>query len=305
MWTFRAMNTDVTITAPTLSAADEQALAHEIARLFAETERRYSRFRHDSELSMLNRATGPTTVSPELLDLLLAAGKHTDHTGGLFDPRIGAALACAGYDRSFAPGVLDRDDTAPAADLVAANEALVIDEPRRMVTRPAGLALDLGGFLKGRTVDRAAALTSAPVAVDAGGDAMLRGAGWLVEVEDPRDARGTLLTLLVDDRAVATSAPNRRRWRVGSTVAHHLIDPRTGRPSQSDLAQVTMLAPTAERADVMAKVVYLLGAAEGAALVARHEDLAAVLVTAAGELRLVGDLEIAPADPHVVEAAHA
>lgn len=301
MWTFRAMNTDVTISAPALGDADEQRLAQDVARLFAETERRFSRFRDDSELSRLNRATEPVVVSPELLELLLAARAHSARTAGLFDAAIGGALAAAGYDRSFAPGILDRDASEPPP----LHAQISIDEPSRRVTRPAGTRLDFGGFLKGRTVDRAAALTAGPVAIDAGGDAMLRGARWLVDVEDPRDARVTLVTLLVEDRAIATSASNRRRWRVGSAVAHHLIDPRTGQPSRSDLAQVTILAPTVERADVMAKVVFLLGAADGAALVARNDDLGAVLVTETGELRLVGNVKVAPRGAADVEVAHA
>ena len=298
MWTFRAMNTDVTITAPTLSASDEERAAREIARVFADIERRFSRFRSDSELSALNDAMDAVVVSPDMLELLLAAAGHAEDTDGLFDPTIGAALVAAGYDRTFEPGVLDRD--APIAPAAVPVERVVIDVPSRRVTRPRDVRLDFGGFLKGRTADRAALTVPAPIAVDAGGDAMLRGAGpdgdgWLVDVEDPRDAGATLLTLRVRDRAIATSAANRRRWRAGSEVAHHLIDPRTRTPSHSDLAQVTIVAPTAERADVMAKAVFLLGAADGARFVAAHGDLGGVLVRHDGGVQLVGDLEVADA----------
>ena len=97
------------------------------------------------------------------------------------------------------------------------------------------------------------------------------------------------------DRAVATSAPNRRRWQQGATAAHHLIDPRTGLPSRSNLAQVTVFAPTAEQADVTAKTAYLLGAHDGREFIAARPQLAAVLVAADGSLALVGDLEVSDA----------
>ncbi|MBS1122589.1 MAG: ApbE family lipoprotein [Deltaproteobacteria bacterium] len=299
MFAFRAMNTDVAIAAPTLDPAAEQRLAQQAARLFADTERRFSRFVADSELGRLNRATGSVVVSRELMELLCAAGRHVVETEGLFDPTIGGALRAAGYDRSFSPGTLDHD--APPARAPPAHFAeLAIDEPARLVRRPPHLSIDLGGFLKGRTVDHAAALAPAPAMVDAGGDAMLRGngpdgTGWLVEIEDPADARHVLATLRLRDRAVATSAPNRRRWRAGDRAAHHLIDPRTGEPSRSDLAQVTVVAATAEQADVLAKVVFLLGATDGARRLDGQPGLGGALVTRDGSLLLVGDLEVADA----------
>ena len=298
MWTFRAMNTDVAVAAPTLDDRAEQELALRIAAMFAETERRFSRFLHDSELGQLNRATDPITVSPELMELLCDARRHVAETEGLFDPTIGAALRAAGYDRTFCAGALDRDASATAA-VRAGYADLILDESARRVSRPPHLHVDLGGFLKGRTVDRAAALAPSPAMIDAGGDAMLRGAGtdetgWLVDIEDPGDPRRVLVTLHIRDRAVATSAPNRRRWRTGEATSHHLIDPRTGTPASSDLAQVTAVAPTAERADVLAKVAFLLGAADGARLL-DAPDLGGVLVARDGSVRVVGDLEVTDA----------
>ena len=296
MWTFNAMNTVVTLAAPDLAEADERQLAHEVARLFADTERRFSRFRDDSELAALNRATRPIVVSPELVELLCAARAHAEETHGLFDPTVGSALCRAGYDRSFASGLLDRDaPTTPATPVHFAD--LELDEHTCRVSRPPHVQLDFGGFLKGRTVDRAARLAPAAVMIDAGGDALLRGTaeGWLVDVEDPFDARNTVVTLRVRDRAIATSASNRRRWRLGDQIAHHLIDPRTGEASRSDLAQVTVLASSAERADVLAKTIFLLGATTGTRMVEHHADLGAVLVTRSGVLHVIGAVEVADA----------
>lgn len=296
MWTFRAMNTDVTVCAPALDQAAEHALAVSIAALFDTTERRFSRFLATSELSRLNRATHSVVVSAELLDLLRACRRHVADTRGLFDPTIGGALVAAGYDRTFAPGALDRDHVSDAPRRVRFDE-VGIDESARIVYRPPHVQLDFGGFLKGRTVDRAAQTAPATALIDAGGDMVVRGAGadgdgWLVDIEDPRDPHATVATLRVRDRAVATSAANRRRWQTGPTLAHHLIDPRSGLPSTSDLAQVTVLAPTAERADVAAKTTFLLGSCEGRHFIADRAELAAVLVTQDGSVDFVGDMEV-------------
>jgi thiamine biosynthesis lipoprotein len=277
MQTFRAMNTDVTVVA-------ESTVVDAVARVFADAEQRFSRFRPDSELSRLNRASGPVVVSAPMFEALVAARRHVERTGGLFDPAIGGALAALGYDRSFAPGALDRDTEGPASHYLAARFLdLALDAAHRVVTRPAHVQLDLGGMIKGRTVDAAAACLPTMGAIDAGGDAVLRGGGWLVDVEDPRDATRSVATIRVTNAAVATSAANRRRWRVANAVRHHLVDPRTARPADTDLLQVTIVAATAELAEVIAKAVFVLGRRAGEDFLARQDGIGAVLVCESGD----------------------
>ncbi len=286
-WTFRAMNTDVSVSVPVVSERAGRHAANQVAAVFADAERRFSRFRDDSELAVLNRATAPIRVSRELAGALRAAREHVAATGGAFDPASGGALRAAGYDRSFELG-LDREVAASPVPIARFDAIEIGDDDT--VSRPPHVHLDLGGFVKGRTVDRAAREVPEVELIDAGGDVVVRGS-WPVEIEDPFDATRTIATLRIRDRAIATSAPNRRRWRSGSSVAHHVIDPRTGAPAISDLAQVTVVAATAETADVVATAALVLGTRDGARLLREHA-LAGVLVSTAGELEVVGDLEV-------------
>jgi thiamine biosynthesis lipoprotein len=265
--TFRAMNTDVTVLAPGLRPEQEHRLAREVAEIFEDSERRFSRFRPESELSRLNRSGRLMPASASFLAALGRAKRFSHLTGGRFNPAIGGALIAAGYDRSFESGGARCGSALDAPPLVLPFDRIEIDRRRRSVTLPPGVSLDFGGFIKGWTVDRAARLLPPNAALDAGGDALLRGAGpdgrgWIVDVEDPADPTREVLTLRVRDRAVATSAPNRRRWRTPFGEMHHLIDPGTGRPADSDLAQVTVLADSVKAAEVGAvTVVRLLGRA--------------------------------------------
>lgn len=297
--TFQAMGTTVALVTPHLGDEARQSLLLRTEALFRAAEARFSRFRPDSELSRLNRSEGPFVASPPLFAALCRAFVAHEQTGGLFDPAVGAALRAHGYDRSFSPGALDRQK-APEAFRSGRFSELRLDPRTRAVLRPPGLLLDLGGLMKGHIADRAALHLPADAALDAGGDLVLRGAGpegrgWEVEVEDPRDPAAILVTLRVRHRAVATSAPNRRRWRAGGDWQHHLIDPRTQRPSRSDLAQVTVLADTAERAEVLAKVVFLLGSRAGKELLSRLPDVAAVCVRTSGDVEIRGDVEVSHA----------
>lgn len=295
MGAFRAMGTDVTVHAPLLEQAQEAALTARVASLFADNERRFSRFDPDSELSRLNRARGRVLASPPLFDVLRRAACYRDLTDGIFDCTVGAALARAGYDRSFEPGDLDRPLRPAGGE--PPRGGLQLDAARREVQRAEGTLIDLGGIVKGLTVDLAACELPDCAAVDAGGDVVLRGEGpdgegWWVDVEDPFDPHGTVLSLRVRDAAVATSAPNRRRWRAGESLMHHLIDPRTGAPARSDLAQVTVVERSAERAEVLAKAAFILGASQGAALLERARVIGAVLVRADRSHVVLGELEV-------------
>lgn len=293
---FRAMGTEIMVLAPGLDEAAEGALTDRVRADFEASERRFSRFRADSELGRLNRAGGDVLVSAPLFAALGRARGYFELTAGLFDPTVAGALAALGYDRSFAPGALDRDEVAPAGPRASFAEVR-LDPRTHTVSRPPGLQIDLGGMIKGHTADRAARRLPEDGALDAGGDAVLRGAGpdgegWLVEVEDPADATRVLLTTRVRDGAVATSAANRRRWRAGDRPVHHLVDPRTGLPAATDLTQATVFARFAELADVLAKAAFLLGAREARRLLSRLADTSAVLVRGDGAIEIVGKVEV-------------
>jgi thiamine biosynthesis lipoprotein len=160
-----------------------------------------------------------------------------------------------------------------------------------------GTPIDLGGIGKGLAARWAAAEldgAGASVLVDAGGDEWLGGPGpdgdgWLVGVEDPFGATADgdeqpILVLALTDVGVATSSVRRRRWRTGDAAVHHLVDPRTGLPGGSGLAQVTVVHPDPAWAEVWSKTLFLTGPDEVAAQ-AEARGLAAAWVTADGATR--------------------
>ncbi|HWM13538.1 MAG TPA: FAD:protein FMN transferase, partial [Gaiellaceae bacterium] len=128
-----------------------------------------------------------------------------------------------------------------------------------------------------------------PCLVNAGGDLAVAGVPaeevWPVAVETPSGP----LTLGLERGALATSGSDRRRWRAGDAVYHHLIDPRTGRPSDSDLLRVTVTAATAVEAEVLAKALFLAGEVAAVAEADRH-GISALLVTVDGHVRRTGGL---------------
>jgi thiamine biosynthesis lipoprotein len=240
-----------------------------------------SRFRPDSELSQLN-AEGHIDAGPDLLQVVALALDARDRTAGRFDPTVHDALVAAGYDRSFELVVRDG---VKAVGSMPAGGGVRIDGARVSLDR--GVRIDLGGIGKGYAAERAAELlaTAGPCLVDAGGDIATRGGAWPVGVET---ADGTL-TLELRDGALATSGRDRRRWRRAGEELHHVIDPRTGRPAESDVLRVTVVASDAVEAEVVATSLFLAGA-ERAAVEANEAGVPAVIVSDAGRTILAGGL---------------
>jgi thiamine biosynthesis lipoprotein len=75
--------------------------------------------------------------------------------------------------------------------------------------------------------------------------------------------------------AVATSTTRLRSWRAAGREVHHIIDPRTGAPSDGDLLYATVVAPTILEADLAAKLLII----EGRDAVRRIGDSCRIVVT--------------------------
>ncbi len=208
-------------------------------------------------------------------------------------------LRRAGYRESLAhveaPSILRALRGAPPRhparpDPAARWRTVQVDEGARVIRRPPGLELDLGGSAKGWAADLLAArlVRHGRCAVDCGGDLRVaagRGAPWEVRVRHP--LTGAIAhTFRVRTGGVATSGIDARLWeRPDGGFAHHLIDPATGTPAWTGLVAVTALAPTALEAEALAKAALLSGPAAGRALLrARYGG---VLVSEDGTVDLV------------------
>jgi thiamine biosynthesis lipoprotein len=277
---FRAMGTQVSVIGPAGHHAFEAASARVRAR-FAEEELRFSRFRGDSELTHVNASAGrPTRVSRPFAEVVGIALAAAATTGGRFDPTVHDALVAAGYDRDFDEVLAGaRGALHPAIPCGRWNEVIV---DASTVSLPADVHLDLGGIAKGWTVDRASedALASGLpwVLVNAGGDLRIAGEAPVLEVavEDPEDPELEVVRLRLTTGALATSSVAKRTWAPGQ---HHVIDPTTGAPADTDLLQATVWAPTCAEAEVLATRALLEGTQVAS-------ELPSVLVTVDREVHI-------------------
>jgi len=281
---FRAMGSDAHL----IVVSGDAGLVERARQRVHELEQRWSRFIETSEISRLNRAAGTfVDVSADTVALVERAKDGWRLSGGAFDPTVLGAMLHAGYDRSFdllewggagasgtaaepepALGVggdsASHDPCRAAALGVGVADVLVDGTAVRL---PVGTGFDPGGIGKGLAADlvceEIAQAGAEGACINLGGDVRVTGTApggepWTVDLEHPEVAH-PFARLGLWDGAVATSTTLRRRWMHHGSARHHLIDPQTGLPSETDLTYATVITAQAWAGEVLTKAVLLAG----------------------------------------------
>jgi thiamine biosynthesis lipoprotein len=223
-----------------------------------------SRFRSDSDLSEVNRAAGRFVpvrrLTLNLVDLALDAARRTD---GACDPTVGRHLVAAGYDADIETVRTHTAAASRSAPAAADWTAVRVDRELGRIGVPVGLALDLGAVAKAWTSDEAAdrlfRALGVPVLTALGGDVAVAGAGpaWPVLVSELAGGEGEIVEL--PRGGIATSSTQGRRWATTDGEAHHLIDPRTGAPSDGAYRTATVMASTCAEANALSTAALVWG----------------------------------------------
>ena len=275
------------------AAADQARLERDADRAMARLEawtRRLTRFDTGSELSRLNASRlAAVPVGPTLTAVLDWARTAESMTDGRVDvAMLDARLAAEAGTAALPPVAAGR------------RWSLVRGERGSVVIREAGVRIDLDGVAKGWLADRTLDLVlgwapGCTALVDGDGDIAAQvapGDELFVGVADPATDEGTaaVIRLAPDDGrprrfGVATSGTSVHRWTHGAESAHHLIDPVTWRPADTDVAQATVLADTARAAEAFAKAAVLAGSDLAGEILDRPGVHGGLLITTRGEIR--------------------
>ncbi|MEP7194296.1 MAG: FAD:protein FMN transferase [Actinomycetota bacterium] len=259
-WAAIGTTVRLVVTDPAQLESARAMLADDLAALDAAC----SRFRDDSELIRLEaRAGRPTTVSALLAGAVRAAMRGALLTDGLVDPTVGRTMEAIGYDRDFASVPAQNGAVRVSVSHVPRWRQIHLDAATNLLTVPDGVRVDLGATAKAWAADRSAEgiarVLGCGTLVSLGGDIAVAGevppGGWSIRVQDITGdpltpAGGPADVITIRDGGLATSSTSARRWQRGGDLMHHILDPRTGRPADSDWRTVSVAAGSALDANI-------------------------------------------------------
>lgn len=296
-FTFDTMATKLTVVVPESPSAAADAEA--VAEVFREVDARMSEWKDSSPLSAVNREAGgaPVPVPADLREVLHRAVALGDATDGAFDVTWAALWGLWDF-RAASPSVPDPAEIARRVALVDYRQVQVDDALGTVRLPRAGMKIGLGGIAKGYALDQARKVLQARGVEDflvIGGGQILAGGRkgdrpWRTGLRDPRGGPEDYFAgLEVRDESLSTSGDYESFFEVDGRRYHHIVDPRTGWPSEG-LRSATVISADATLADALSTACMVMGVEKSLA-VCRALGAEAALVDADGALHVTPGLQ--------------
>ena len=237
-----------------------------------------------SDVVRINTSGEPVEVSDftvEIINKALEANKITD---GAFDITINPVIEMWGFnDATYGvPGKAEREN---ALKLVGSDK-LTVEGNTVGVSELS--SINLGGIAKGALGDdlkRILDKHGMSAVLSLGGNIVLVGNNpaaekWSVGVKAPNEEKALICKFrCAGDRSVVTSGGYERYFEYKGKRYHHIIDPATGAPAESDLQSVTVIGKDGAMCDAFSTALFVMGSEKAVEFAKEHNDYEYIFVT--------------------------
>lgn len=282
-----------------LYGENAQAAVQEISEKLWEFEQTFSMHVEDSEISRLNAAAGGEAVelSQVVYELLQRSKDLSLQSQGAFDISIAPLTKVWGIT-SEEPSVPSEQERSAAMALVNANDLILENGTARLARE--GQAVDLGGIAKGVACDIVRE-TAEKYDIDCGyvsiGGNMVvlekkpLGRDFYFGVRDPAGAASdSVCALTLYGKTMATTGTYERYFEEDGVIYHHVLDPQTGWPADSDLLSVSVISEDGALADYLSTTLFVLGK-ETVLSCLERSDFAVIAIGEDGKIYCSASLE--------------
>ncbi len=259
-----AMGTVVSVSVP----SRDRDIIPSIFSLIYSIDRELSAFSEDSSIHRVGEMAGvaPVELPDDVYDLVKRSFDAAWETEGIFNPMIGPLTALWGMGTEEAR-VPEEEEIEAVLPLLDFRRAVLSDDERTVFLPERGMSLDLGGVGKGYAADRIRKLLDESgidgAIVNLGGNVLAYGSDdgkpWRIGIRSPEDAASVFLSLQIEDETVITSGGYQRYIEEDGIRYHHILDPSTGYPFQSDILSVTVINPSGTLGDILSTYFFAIG----------------------------------------------
>lgn len=277
------LDTVVTIT---LYDTRDDSLLEKGFSLCRQYEELFSKTRENSDIYCINHSKGEAVcVSDETIQVLKEALHFGTCTNGLFDISIGAVNNLWDFSGESVD-VPAKNDIQAACEFTDYTRIVISGNA---VSVPEGMKLDLGGIAKGYIGDKLKefyveqGVTSA--LLNLGGNIICIGNppdkdNFVIGIKQPFSENHSITSIKVKNTSIVTSGIYERYFETDGQLYHHILDPSTGYPVQTDLYSVTILAENSMRADAISTSCLMMGLEQSKKWLKKYApDVKAIFIT--------------------------
>ena len=244
------------------------------------------------DINRLNENAGKANIelAPETIAVIKSALKISKLSEGAFDITVAPVVKAwgIGTDEERIPS---DEELGRLVSLIGYKNIYVEDKiMHRASLKKQGQMIDLGGIAKGYAADKAIKIYKnngiGSAFINLGGNVFTLGTKpdgtlWSIGIQNPRAGNGKIVGFVkVSNKAVVTSGDYQRYFEKNGKKYHHIMDPRTGRPAESGLMSVTIIAASATEADALSTAAFVLGLDKGMSVIKRYGHAEAIFITA-------------------------
>ncbi|MBU3170530.1 FAD:protein FMN transferase [Clostridium estertheticum] len=267
-----------------------------------EIDNKMSVFKNDSEISKIsiNAGNKPQIVSKDTYYVIQKAIKYCKLSEGAFDITIGPIVALWGIGKE-GQQIPSGNEIKEKLKIVNYKDIIIDKNDRSIFLKNKKQEIDVGGIAKGYAADEVKnvmiknGIKSA--LINLGGNILtlgtkIDGTPWSVGIQDPFKTRGEFaLTISVINKSVVTSGNYERYFEVEGKRFHHIINPSTGYPSESDIVGATIISDNSIDGDGLSTGVYIMGVEKSIKLIEEIEGVDAILITKSKEIYVTSGME--------------
>lgn len=268
-------------------------LANESIEMCYEYEELFSSTISTSDISKINDAGGKSVnVNEKTAELINKSLHYSEISDGLFDISVESVTKL--WDFHEGANNIPNEDIISQAQKHVNYKNIHVADNKTVTLSDADAQIEAGGLAKGYIADKIAEYLLKQnvhgALINMGGDLRVIGCpsdknSFSIGINDPSSSGTPLFPIYITDASVATSGTYERSFTVGDKLYHHILDPKTGYPCNTDLVQATVITDSSIKADALATICILKGCEDAQSLIESLDNTEAVLITKSGDTR--------------------
>lgn len=240
-----------------------------------------------SDISLINNSNGNIIkINPNTIKLIEDSLKYSELTNGKYDISIYPAVKLWDFHNKDNP-LPKQEDIGEAIKNINYKNITINSNDNTLKLNSPESQIDLGSIAKGFIADEIAKyLTDNGIKsaiINLGGDIKLvgdkNGVPYTIGIQDPNNKDNIIATVLISNTSIATSGTYERFIENNGKIYHHIIDPSTGYPADTDINSVTIITPSAKEADALCTSAILLGKDNAISLLNSIKNVDYIIIT--------------------------